>query len=225
MELITWRENTSETRFICVSKSKLVWCQLLIFLLLCTSKFMGLARKSRSALPSELTLRDYTNIKCKPGYQQEVVDMIKQESNCEELPECRKYVTLLFDEMKVKEDIVYDKVSGDIISFCNLETLNDVLLQAKRVTDAHPPIVKHIMAIMICGLLFKFEFPLARFATDNIIADLLYPLIWEGFVSLKVSIKTACNCLSYSHVHSHSRSMQVSQECRVCLYKLRKIFI
>ena len=54
------------------------------------------------------------------------------------------------------------------------------MLQAERDTDAHPPVAKHILAIMIRGLLFKFEFPLAHFATESITADLLYPLIWEG---------------------------------------------
>ena len=57
-------------------------------------------------LPSERTLRDYTNyIKCALGYQQEVVDMMQVKWKCDQLPECRRYVTLLFDEMKVKEDI------------------------------------------------------------------------------------------------------------------------
>ena len=58
-------------------------------------------------LPSERMLRDYPNyIKCTPGYQQEVVDMMQVEWKCDQLPECRRYVTLLFDQMKVKEDIV-----------------------------------------------------------------------------------------------------------------------
>ena len=38
-------------------------------------------------LPSERTLRDYTNyIKSVPGYQQEVLELMKKESKCEELP-------------------------------------------------------------------------------------------------------------------------------------------
>ena len=58
-------------------------------------------------------------------------------SKCEELPECKRYVTLLFDEMKVTEDIVYDNVSGDIIGFCNLGSLNDELL----LSMTHMPIL------------------------------------------------------------------------------------
>lgn len=98
--------------------------------------------------------------------------------------------------MKMKEDIVYDKISGDIIGFCNLGSLNDELLQAECDTDAYPPVAKHILAVMIRGLLFKFEFPLAHFSTENITADLLYPIIWEGIrlvesTGLKVIAVTA----------------------------------
>ena len=53
-------------------------------------------------LPSKRTLRDYTNyIKCVPGYQQEVVDMMKKESKCDELSDGKRYVTILLDEMKI----------------------------------------------------------------------------------------------------------------------------
>ena len=40
--------------------------------------------------------------------------------------------------MKVKEDIVYDRVTGNVIGFCNLGTVYELLL-AKRDTNSHPP--------------------------------------------------------------------------------------
>ena len=33
---------------------------------------------------------------------------------------------------------------------------------------------------MVRGLFFKFDFPLAHFATEGVTGDLLYPIIWEG---------------------------------------------
>ena len=118
--------------------------------------------------------------------------MMQVESKCDQLPECRRYLTLPFDEMNVNEDIVYDKASGDIIGFCNLESLNDELLQAERDTDAHPPIAKHILAVMIHGLLFKLEFPLAHFSTKIITADLLYPIFGRGLSSGKYGAESHC---------------------------------
>ena len=46
----------------------------------------------------------------------------------------------MLDEMKVKEDIVYDRVTGNVIGFCNLGTVYDELLQAERDTNSHPPV-------------------------------------------------------------------------------------
>ena len=46
--------------------------------------------------------------------------------------------------MKVKEDIVYDKVSGQITGFCNLGDINDELLKCEREAESeHPPVANH----------------------------------------------------------------------------------
>lgn len=138
------------------------WC--LNLKLISSAAYYALGNSGFVTLPSERTLRDYTNyIKSVPGYQQEVIDMMRHESKCSELPESRRYVSILLDEMKVKEDIVYDKFSGDIIGFCNLGQINDDLMKAERDADVHPPVAKQILAIMVRGIFFKFDFPLAHF--------------------------------------------------------------
>ena len=171
------------------------WC--LNLKLMSSAAYHAMRSSGFITLPSERTLRDYTNyIKCVPGYQQEVVDMMRQESKCDELPEAKRYVTILLDEMKVKEDIVYDKFTGNVIGFCNLGTISDELLQLENTTDIHPPVAKQILAIMIRGVFFKFDFPLAHFSTEGVTADLLFPIVWEGIrvvesTGLKVIAVTA----------------------------------
>ena len=55
-------------------------------------------------LPFDRTLRDYTNyITGRPGFQKEVIEQMRQNAKVDSLPESRKYVTILLDEMKVKE--------------------------------------------------------------------------------------------------------------------------
>ena len=78
--------------------------------------------------------------------------------------------------MKVKEDIVYDKLTGSINGFCNLGAINDELIQFECKTDPHPPIAKQSLVVMIHGQFFKFDFPLAHFSTEGVSADLLYPI-------------------------------------------------
>ena len=81
---------------------------------------------------------------------------MRQDTKVDSLPKSRQYVTILLDEMKVKEDLVYDKHSGEIIGFTNLGSINEQLLQAERemeINYVHPPIAKQILAIMIRGFL------------------------------------------------------------------------
>lgn len=53
---------------------------------------------------------------------------------------------LTLDEMKLKEDLIYDKFEGDIIGFVG--NINDQLLEFERQCnqdsdrDVHPPVAK-----------------------------------------------------------------------------------
>ena len=64
-------------------------------------------------LPSERTLRDYTHfIKAKAGFQGEVDHQL-----CRGAKDCQKFVCLMSDKVKIKEDLVYDKHSGEVVGF------------------------------------------------------------------------------------------------------------
>ncbi len=68
--------------------------------------------------PSECTLRDYSNhIQTRTGFQNEVIEQLQKEVKIQALSDAKKDVSLLVDEMKVKESLVYDKLSGKIVGF------------------------------------------------------------------------------------------------------------
>lgn len=53
-------------------------------------------------LPSERTLRDYTHyFKSRAGFQLEVNKQLQEEAKIHDLPENRKFIALLLDEMKL----------------------------------------------------------------------------------------------------------------------------
>ena len=59
-------------------------------------------------LPSQRRLKDYRNaIKPKRGFQKEVIDVLKEETN--KYFDIQRYVVLLFDEMKIMANLVFDK--------------------------------------------------------------------------------------------------------------------
>lgn len=60
-------------------------------------------RSSGIILPSERTLRDYSNwMPAKPGFSADVDRQLMKEVKIAEIPEYKKYVCLTFNEVKVK---------------------------------------------------------------------------------------------------------------------------
>ena len=149
-------------------------------------------------LPSERTLRDYTHyFSSQPGYQMDLNLQLQKEANVESLPESRSYVALLIDEMKIKEDLVFDKHSGHIIGFTHLGDINDILSKMEAACEEdgskHPPVSKNILVLMVRGIFFKLEFPYAHFATRSVTADILFPIVWNGICQLEsIGLKVIC---------------------------------
>ena len=72
-------------------------------------------------LPSQRTLRDYTYyVKANNGFSSDVDRMLMKAANIESCPTRDKHVLLLLDEMHIKEDLVFDKHSGELIGFVDL---------------------------------------------------------------------------------------------------------
>lgn len=128
---------------------------------------MGLELKITFQLSlSCFTNRDYSSNK--PGFMDE--QLMSEVSPS--LPTSRRFIALLIDEMKVKEGLIYNKYSGEIIGFTNLSDINDELLQIEQGGE-QPAVAKHVLILMVRGIMFKLEFPLAHFGTSDAAGDIL----------------------------------------------------
>ena len=81
-----------------------------------------------------------------------------------------RYVILMFDEMKLQEDLVYDKTGEHLYGFVNLGDVNDHLeLLEKRANSstACDNIATHMLTVMVRGIFAKIEFPYASFPTQG----------------------------------------------------------
>lgn len=169
----------------------LKWC--LNLQLLSGVSYHTLRTSGFIVLPSERTLRDFTHFyKCGVGFSEELNSQLRRQSRIDTLPESRRYISLIIDEMKIKEDLVYDKNTGQIVGFTQLGEMNDTLAQveSKGCTDdesvEHPPIADHMMVLFIRGLFFKFNFPYAHFPTrKGIVGKMLFPIVWEAIRQLE----------------------------------------
>ena len=82
-------------------------------------------------LPSRRRLRDYKNyIKPKRGFNKEIIkelmDKIKHFNDIE------RYCIITFDEMKIQENLVWDKYTGELIGFVDLGDLQLKLWNTRR---------------------------------------------------------------------------------------------
>ena len=74
-------------------------------------------------LPSQRTLRDYRNyIKPHVGFNGKVIEELKEQT--ESYFDMERYIALLFDEMKIKSNLVFDRVTGELIGFTDLGDLS-----------------------------------------------------------------------------------------------------
>lgn len=143
-------------------------------------------------LPSARTLFDYSHFtKSALGYQPDVVKVLHEEAAKLGMLEgtFKSYTGILFDEIKIKQDLVYDKHTGELIGYCNLDAVGNELLELeKATTNSSSELAKSMLVIMVRGVATSLKFPLAGFATNSITADFLYPIIWKAVSILEVAV-------------------------------------
>ena len=82
-----------------------------------------------------------------------------------------RFVVLILDEMKIQENLVYDKTGQRLHGFVNLGDVNSDLQKLERQVagDTIPSesIATHMLTLMVRGIFFKMEFPYANFLTQG----------------------------------------------------------
>ena len=82
---------------------------------------------------------------------------------------------LVFDEMKVREDLVFDKATGMIKGFVDFGQQSlDERFSALKGQCANKPlsertVATHMLTLMVRGIFSKLNFPFAQFATTGLI--------------------------------------------------------
>lgn len=157
----------------------LKWCLHMKFM--SSGGYHALRSSGLLTLPSERTLRDYTHcIRAGIGFIPEVDAQLVKEANI--VSEKDRVVVLAWDEMKIKEDLVFDKHSCNLVGFTNVGEINDILDQVEQQADGkkRSNVSSHMLLFMVRGMFSSLEFPYAHFATRGISADSLYPIVWDA---------------------------------------------
>lgn len=95
-------------------------------------------------------LRDYTHhTPPQTGFQNGVPEQMAREVKLDKI-EWQKFVCLAYDEMKIKEGLVYNKYTDQLVGFVALDDVNDHILEFERAcrspdcTTQKPDLATHI---------------------------------------------------------------------------------
>ena len=130
-------------------------------------------------LPSERVLRDYKNyFKPKAGISKDNVESLREKTSFSPV---QKYVAIIMDEMKIQANLVFDKVSGDLVGFIDL---GDPMTNfASLSNEDEDPIASHTLAFLVRGLCTDLKHIIAYCTSYQIM-----PLFWRTVAVLEVSL-------------------------------------
>lgn len=136
-------------------------------------------------LPHRTTLNQYTGFASSgSGFIPEIIERMVHDIKIETLKEHERQVVIMFDEMKVKKDLVYCPSSGQIRGFTEVGDINEELTEFDRSFNRKnlkpKDLATHVICLMVGGLLKRFTFPLAYFSTAGFNSDQLYPIVWKA---------------------------------------------
>ena len=138
------------------------------------------------SLPSRGTLREYKNV-VKPGagFNHQVIDeLVKIASG---LKGCQRCVVLSFDEMKIKENLVYNNYSGQLVEYVHL---GDPKTNFVSFIDPES-LATHMLVFYIRGLASDLKFEFGYFGTKDVTAQQLMMQFWKAVAVLE----DTCNLL------------------------------
>ena len=95
----------------------------------------------------------------------------------------QRYIVLLFDEMKVMSNLVFDKVTGELIGYLDLGDPDINFGTLEKVDE----IASHALVFFIRGICTELKFSLAYFATNGVTSHQLMPLFWEAIGVLELT--------------------------------------
>ena len=198
------------------------WC--LYLKLRSSSTYDALSSSGCLTLPTQRTLRDYTHpFKGTVGFQATLDEQVLRKADVNNLEEWQKHVVLMFDEMKIKEDLIYDKRSGELTGFVNLGDINNHLQYFEQMLSSdvyQPSLASSMLVFMVKGIFTKLEFPYAHFPCTSLTAELLYPIVWDAVrrleaLGLKVLILTCDGAgPNRKFFRLHKGREEVQPQCR-----------
>lgn len=176
-------------------------------------------------LPSRRRLRDYKNvIRPQVGFSSQVIkELISQTKKFSGI---QRYIVLLFDEMKVQSNLVFDKTTNELIGFVDLGDPN----VNYATLDSVDQLATHVLVFYVRGLATDLKFSFAYFATTGVTSYQIMPLFWKAVSLLEIScnlqvVATVSDGASFNRkFYKMHRGLQTNAIDDSVVYKTINIF-
>ena len=177
-------------------------------------------------LPSQRTLYDYTHYtEHGTGFQENVTEQFVSECNKNCKNECDNYVGILFDEIKIKSDLVYDKHTGELVGYVDLDKVGNQLIDLQNaLNDSNQSVAKFLLVVMVRGVTTSLKYPLATFATDGIKAPFIYSVMWEAIEIVENHACLKVLFLCCDGATPNRKFFQVHDQLNPTLYRIENPF-
>ena len=175
-------------------------------------------------LPSRRTLRDYKNaIRPSTGFNPAVVEELIETTKS--LEGHQRNVVVSLDEIKIQEDLVFDKHSGELIGFVDLGDPQLNYSTFKNVST----LASHCMVFYLRGLSSDLKFSFAYFATNTVTATQLFTLFWQAVSILELTCKLNVIALVSDGASSNRKFYRMHKEISQCvdspvIYRTKNLF-
>ena len=182
-------------------------------------------------LPSSRTLQDYKHVSSNSmGFSieadRQLLDLLNQKDDL------AKYGVLLFDEMYIKQGLVFEKSTGALFGFTDLgdvgNQLDEFVQSFKSDNQSLPrPLAKAMLVFMVKGLFNNISLPYAQFPVNSVKGGDIFPLLWKALGRLErlgyVVLGITCDgCSSNRRLFALHR--QLEQPASELVYKTVNIF-
>ena len=137
-------------------------------------------------LPSGRTLSDYRNFNHQSsGWKAETLNSMKSEFLALKPTKRAHLGMLLFDEVKIKEGLVFDSATWELLGFTDIQEESELLLSEPGPKSKVPQVATHVMQFFFRSVFNKFTHPCAYFLTNGVSAVRLNQLFWQGVSMLQ----------------------------------------
>ena len=99
-------------------------------------------------------------------------------------------ICLSFDEVKIQENLVFDKYTGNLVGFVDL---GDTELNTTPFNNTDK-LASHVMLFYVRSLAENFKFSFSYFATDGMSAYQLMVLFWDDVSILEITCHLIVIC-------------------------------